>query len=102
MSKPPQAPKKSPPKKILPFSRFYPEINENNNLSAENLNAKPVNLNELVKAVKANPGNKPLPFTHKNLNYVGVPKLQLPPHLQGGKRKTQRRRYKKHKYTRKH
>lgn len=94
--------KKTPEKIILPSRRFNSENNDNNNLSAENLNAKPVNLNDLVKAVKANPGNKPLPFTHKNLNYVGVPKLKLPLHLQGGKPKTRRRKYNKRKFTRKY
>jgi len=96
----PTTPKKAPYKGILPSSRYYTRNNENNeNLSAENLNAKPVNITELVEVVKKYPGNKPLPFSHPNLNYQ-VPKMKLPAHLQGG-RKTRRRRSKR-RHTRKH
>lgn len=100
MSKKPTTPKKAPFKGIPASSRYYTTNNENNeNLSAENLNAKPVNITELVEAVKKHPGNKPLPFSHANLNYQ-VPKMKLPAHLQGG-RKTRRRRSKR-KGTRRH
>lgn len=92
----PRAPKKKGPKTILPSSQYYTEEDENNNnLSPENLNAKPVNITELVKAVKMHPGNNPVPFSHKNLNYAGVPKMKLPPHLQGGKSRRKRPQKKK-------
>jgi hypothetical protein len=96
----PTTPKKAPYKGILPSSRYYTTNNENNeNLTPENLNAKPVNLAGLLEAVKKHPGNKPLPFSHKNLNYQ-VPKMKLPAHIKGG-RKTRRRRSKRT-HTRKH
>ena len=95
----PTTPKKAPYKGILPSSRYYTTNNENNeNLSPENLNAKPVNLAGLLEAVKKYPGNNPLPFSHKNLNYQ-VPKMKLPAHLKGG-RKTRRGRSTKRKQTR--
>jgi hypothetical protein len=76
--------------------------NNNNNLTNENIkNLKPVNVNELVKIVKEKGrGNSPLP-SHPLLNMKDVPKMKLPPHLQGGKRRTQRRRTTKRKHTRK-
>jgi superfamily I DNA/RNA helicase len=86
----PRAPKKEAIKKIPESSPYYTYNNENNNLSFENLNATPVNLAELVEVVRKYPGNSPLPFSHKNLNYAGIPKMKLPPHLQGGNRTKKR------------
>lgn len=91
---PPGAPKKAPPKFILPSSRFYTENNENN-LTATNRKVKTVKLKGLVEAARKNPGNVNINYFHKNLNTPVNPK--------GGKRKTQRkRRHTKRKHTRKH
>jgi hypothetical protein len=97
--KAPGAPKKAPPKRILPSSRYYTTSKENN-LTRENIeNVEEVNLTALVEEAKKYPGNKPIPFHHPQLN-LPVPKLKLPAHLQGGK--TRRRRLGKKKSTRKH
>jgi hypothetical protein len=83
----PRAPKKGPPKKILPSSQYYTTKKEDkaNNFSPENLNATPVNLEGLIEMVKHRPGNGNLPY-HQNINfYKPPPKMMLPPHLQGGK-----------------
>ncbi len=101
---PPPAPKKGLRKGISPSSEYYiNNNNNNNNLSPENLNATPVNLEELMRKVKEYPGNGPLPFSHKNLNYA-VPKLKLPAYLQGGRstRKRTKKSRKTYKKSRSH
>jgi hypothetical protein len=98
--KPPSAPKKDPPKKILPSSQYYTEENEND-LTPENTNATEVNLNNLVTLVKKHGvGNKPLP-SHPLLN-MSVPKMKLPPHLKGGKKTRRRHKHTRRRSTRKH
>ena len=97
----PSAPKKNPPKKILPSSRYYTEENEND-LTPENIeNVKEVNLSPLVSVLKKNPGNKPLPISVPELgDPIPAPKMKLPPHLQGGKKT--RRRSRRRQSTRRH
>jgi len=100
----PPAPIKAPPQEILASSRFYAENNENN-LTPEDLeNIQEVNVSALVEQVKKYPGNSPIPSNHKILNSPvnPVPKMKLPNHLRGGKRKTHRKRSTKRKHTRKH
>jgi hypothetical protein len=99
---PPAAPQKAPPKFILPSSRFYP--NNNNN---ENLNNEPVetmsdkNLERLVKETLNSPGNTTNPKYSPSILNLKVPKMKLPNHLRGGKRKTHRKHSTKRKALRK-
>jgi hypothetical protein len=105
MSKnPPAAPQKAPPKFILPSSRFYPN-NNNENLSNENLETveemSEKNLQRLVKETLNSPGNTRNPKYSPSILNLKVPKMKLPNHLRGGKRKTHRKR-KALRKTRKH
>jgi hypothetical protein len=105
MSKnPPGAPQKAPPKFILPSSRFYPN-NNNENLSNENLETveemSEKNLQRLVKETLNSPGNTRNPKYSPSILNLKVPKMKLPNHLRGGKRKTHRKR-KALRKTRKH
>jgi len=106
MSKnPPAAPQKAPPKFILPSSRFYPNNNNNENLSNENLETveemSEKNLQRLVKETLNSPGNTRNPKYSPSILNLKVPKMKLPNHLRGGKRKTHRKR-KALRKTRKH
>jgi len=106
MSKnPPAAPQKAPPKFILPSSRFYPK-NNNENLNNENLETveemSENNLQRLVKETLNSPGNTTNPKYSPSILNLKVPKMKLPNHLRGGKRKTHRKRSTKRKHTRKH
>lgn len=106
MSKnPPGAPQKAPPKFILPSNPFYPN-KQNENLNNENLETveemSENNLQRLVKETLNSPGNTNPKYSPSILN-LKVPKMKLPNHLRGGKRKTHRkRRHTKRKHTRKH
>jgi hypothetical protein len=101
MSKnPPAAPQKAPPKFILPSSRFYPNNNNNEyNEPVEEMSEK--NLQRLVKETLNSPGNTRNPKYSPSILNLKVPKMKLPNHLRGGKRKTHRKR-KALRKTRKH
>jgi hypothetical protein len=106
MSKnPPAAPQKAPPKFILPSSRFYPNNNNNENFNNENLKTVKTmsdkNLERLVKETLNSPGNTTNPKYSPSILNLKVPKMKLPNHLRGGKRKTHRKR-KALRKTRKH
>lgn len=94
---PPGAPKKAPPKYILPSSRFYTGKKENN-LSNENItNVEELSeeaLETMIEETRGSPGNTNPTYSKSILNYKPkVPKMKLPAHLQsGGKRKTRKQK----------
>ena len=96
MSKnPPAAPQKAPPN-----SPFYPNNNNNEyNEPVETMSDN--NLERLVKETLNSPGNTTNPKYSPSILNLKVPKMKLPNHLRGGKRKTHRKR-KALRKTRKH